>query len=180
MRGCRQSGDIEFLVAERQRLVILCGMAVADARWIPVIQRRVGNPRNVTNVHRVGFLDQVKEPLIVLIARPVLCRTAHVFHARLVNTLTMVVQIARRGSTVEHSLDKRLAHLVRPGNIVRVLVKQLMQIFVPPVLTDRPPDKRLPHAMDSVHLVNIVSLVPPVVRTVPLAQWQPQPADFHK
>ena len=91
MRGCRSSGDIEFLVAERQRLVILCGMAVADALWMPVIQRRVGNPRNVTNVHPVGFLDQAKEPLIVLIARPVLCRTVPVLLALLANTLITVV-----------------------------------------------------------------------------------------
>ena len=91
MRGCRPSGDIEFLVAERQRLVILCGMAVADALWIPVIQRRVGNPRNVTNVHLVGFLEKVKKPLIVLIARPVLCRTVPVLLALLANTLITVV-----------------------------------------------------------------------------------------
>ena len=91
MRGCRSPREHEFLAAERQRLVILCGMAVADARWMPVIQRRVGNPRNVTNVHRVGFLDQVKEPLIVLIARPVLCRTVPVLLALLVNTVTTVV-----------------------------------------------------------------------------------------
>ena len=100
--------------------------------------------------------------------------------ALLVNTFQMVVKIARRVGTVEHSLGKPPAQLVRPGNIVRVLVKQQMKIFVLLVVTDRPPNKHLPHAMDCVHWVNIALLVSPVVRTVPPAQWQPQPVVFRK
>jgi hypothetical protein len=126
------------------------------------------------------LLDLGPDILIVSIARPESFQTAHAFHAQLVNTLTMGVQIARRGSTAEHSLGKRLVHLVRLGNIVLVLVKQQMKIFVLLVVTDRPPNKHLPHAMDCVHWVNIALLVSPVVRTVPPAQWQPQPVVFRK
>ena len=86
MRGSRSSGGIEFPVAERQRLVILCGTAVADARWTRVIPLRVGTRRSVINVRPVGFLDQVPEPLIVSIARPESFQTAPVLLALLVNT----------------------------------------------------------------------------------------------
>ena len=81
---------------------------------------------------------------------------------------------------MEHLPDKRLAHLVRLVNIVLVLVKQQMKIFVPLVVTVRPPDKHLTHAMDCVHLVNIVFRVQPVAQIVRPVQWLPRPVDFHK
>ena len=58
-------------------------------RVVPVAIQ-VGTPP-VTNAHRVGFLVLVQEPLIVLIARPVLCRTVPVLLALLANTLITVV-----------------------------------------------------------------------------------------
>jgi hypothetical protein len=81
---------------------------------------------------------------------------------------------------VEHLLGKRLAQLVRLVNIVLVLVKQQMKIFVPLVVTNRPPDKHLTHAMDCVHLVNIVFRVQPVAQIVRPVQWLPRPVGFHK
>ena len=82
---------------------------------------------------------------------------------------------------MEHLPDKCLAHLVRLVNIVLVLVKQQMKIFVPPTkVTVRPPDKHLTHAMDCVHLVNIVFRVQPVAQIVRPVQWLPRPVGFHK
>jgi hypothetical protein len=118
--------------------------------------------------------------LIVSIARPESFQTVPVLLALLVNTFQMVVKVARRVGTVEHSLGKRFAQLVWPGDIVRVLVKQLIIIFVLLVVTERPADKHLPPATDCVHWVNIVSLVHNKARTAPPAQWQPRPAVFRK
>jgi hypothetical protein len=110
----------------------------------------------------------------------VLFQMANVFNVQPVNILTVVAGIVQQGSIVERLLGRHLVHLVLLENIVQVLVKQQITIFVLQVLTDHLQDKHLPRVVDYVHLVNIVSLAPRVVQIVLPVQWQLLQAVFHK
>jgi hypothetical protein len=175
-----QQMELGYLVVDRQLLVINCGMGHRDALLILATQHRVGNPASVINAHLVGLLDQGQDILIVLIVHRVLFQMANVFNVQPVNILTVVAGIVQQGSIVERLLGRHLVHLVLLENIVQVLVKHQITIFVLQVLTDRLQDKHLPRVVDYVHLVNIVSLAPRVVQIVLLEQWQLLQAVFHK
>lgn len=176
-----QQMELGYLVVDRQLLVINCGMGHRDALLILATQHRVGNPPSVINAQLVGLLDRVQDILIVLIVHQVLLiQMANVLNVQPVNMLTMVAEIVQQGSIVEHLLGKHLVHLVLLENIVQVLVKHQITIFVLQVLTDRLQDKHLPRVVDYVHLVNIVSLAPRVVQIVLPVQWQLLQAVFHK
>jgi hypothetical protein len=175
-----QQMELGYLVVDRQLLVINCGMGHRDALLILATQHRVGNPPSVINAQLVGLLDRVQDILIVLIVHQVLFQMANVLNVQPVNMLTMVAEIVQQGSIVERLLGRHLVHLVLLENIVQVLVKQQITIFVLQVLTDHLQDKHLPRVVDYVHLVNIVSLAPRVVQIVLLEQWQLLQAVFHK
>ena len=175
-----QQMELVYLVVDRQLLVINCGMGHRDALLILATQHRVGNPPSVINAQLVGLLDRVQDILIVLIVHQVLFQMANVLNVQPVNMLTMVAEIVQQGSIVEHLLGKHLVHLVLLENIVQVLVKHQITIFVLQVLTDHLQDKHLPRVVDYVHLVNIVSLAPRVVQIVLPVQWQLLQAVFHK